>query len=115
MLQGGRLKLILAISFPLLLTSTLYWFYLCSKLFEHLKINHPQIYSEIGEPSLFWNSTPSNNNALLKFLLKKEWLKVDDTYLNKTCSIMRLFFIIYSIVLFIVLFIVFAAFFVEAT
>ena len=61
----------------------IYWFVMCSKLFQRLEIKHSKKYKELGSPELLGGSIPANNINLLKFLMKKEWLVLEDEKLSK--------------------------------
>ncbi|WP_146881193.1 hypothetical protein [Colwellia sp. C1TZA3] len=62
------------------------------ELFDYLEKKHAKIYSDMGKPSVFFNSTPANNSSFLKFLLRRKWEKLNDVYLERLCSRMFLLF-----------------------
>ena len=72
------------------------WFWLCVKLFNSLKVRHPETYKSLGSPGLFTNNTLSNNIAFLRFLFKREWQHLGDKGIGKLGNIMLSFIILYS-------------------
>ncbi|MDF1645157.1 MAG: hypothetical protein P1U80_13360 [Pseudomonadales bacterium] len=80
------------------------WFYQLTKLFNYLKLNHPDAYKEMGEPAIFTNNTPSNNVAFLKFLLGCKHKELGDNHLEQWCKFLARFLYVY-VVLFLGLFV----------
>ena len=76
----------------LLIPLIVYWLILSSELFSYLEKSHTEIYSAMGKPSLFFNSTPENNSRFLSFILKRKWESLNDDYLEKLCSKMYVLF-----------------------
>jgi len=72
------------------------WFGMCVKLFNSLKVHHPETYVKMGSPGLLRNNTLSNNILFIKFLFKKEWRKLNDKNIEDLGNIMYLFIIIYA-------------------
>lgn len=76
----------------------LVWFGLCANLFRILRIRHPEKYSSMGSPTLFWRNSPATGFALLKFIWRREDRVLGDSGLSKLTAAMYLFFIVYSMI-----------------
>lgn len=83
----------------------LVWFALCKVLFNRLERAHPQKYEAMGRPSLILRNNLANNWSFLKFLARREYVALSDTFLTKLCAAMRVYFVVYG-VLFVVLVVV---------
>ena len=83
------------ILFPILGLSltvmTLIWFILCSRMLNLLKEHHPDIYAEIGSPSIGLKSSISSDISFLKFLIKRDWRSLDDSRLSSLGNFMLKF------------------------
>lgn len=84
------------ILFFVLFISVFVWFWLCSRLFQMIKVRHPEKYNLMGMPHLFKNNTPTTNIAFFKFLLKREWRSLNDEDISKLGKIMSVFIVIYT-------------------
>jgi hypothetical protein len=56
---------------------------LCVVLFGYLKRNHTIAWEKLGSPSLFWNNSPRNNVLFLRFLLRRDYEKLNDATLTR--------------------------------
>jgi hypothetical protein len=83
--------------FTVLFLSVFVWFYLVSRLYNILSIEHPDIYKDLGEPTLFWNNSPRTALLLMKFIIKKKYLGHNSRKLEKHGNIMFMFFMFYTI------------------
>jgi len=92
--------------FTVLFLSVFVWFFLVSRLYKILSSNHPGIYKDLGEPTLFWNNSPKTAFLLMKFIFQKQYLGNNDSKLESLGSKMFAFFIMYTS-LFAILFISF--------
>ena len=92
------MQLAFVISFISLFPLVLVWFGLCANLFRILRIRHPEKYSSMGSPTLFWRNSPATGFALLKFIWRREDRVLGDGGLSKLTVAMRLFFMIYSLI-----------------
>ncbi len=92
--------------FTVLFLSVFAWFFLVSRLYKILASNHPIIYKDLGEPTLFWNNSPKTASLLMMFIFKKQYLGNNDSKLEKLGSKMFAFFIMYTL-LFVFLFVAF--------
>jgi high-affinity Fe2+/Pb2+ permease len=88
------------IIFAVLTVMVLIWFAMIIALFKRLKLNHPAKYSEMGEPSLFWNNSMRTVWATLKYLFKREHKELNDNSLSLLSDSMLVFLVIYVILLF---------------
>lgn len=78
------------------------WFVLCKVLFNRLERNHSQKYDAMGRPSLVLRNNIANNWSFFKFLARREYATLNDTFVTKLCEVMRIYFVAYA-VLFVVL------------
>ena len=69
-------------------------------LFRRLKLRHLEKYTEMGEPSLFWNNSMKTGWATLKFLLKREHKGLNDNSLSLLSDSMLVFLAIYMVLFF---------------
>lgn len=92
--------------FAVLFLSVFVWFFLVSRLYKILSTDHPDIYKDLGEPTLFWNNSPRTAFLLMKFIFKKQYLGKNNSKLENHGNIMFAFFIMYT-TLFVFLFISF--------
>ena len=67
-------------------------FILTARIQKMLRERHPLIYAAMGSPTLIMNNTISNNIAFTKFLLKREYCRIDDESLFKLCNSTYWFF-----------------------
>ncbi|TCS36729.1 hypothetical protein [Reinekea marinisedimentorum] len=79
-----------------LILSTLYWFYLCKKMYGMLGTRHESVYEELGKPTLFLNNTIENGRKFNRFLFKREWLSLDDVELEKHGGFMYFYFFVHG-------------------
>ena len=85
--------------FVLLLILVPVWFVLLGKILRHLKSDHNDKYIEMGEPSLFMNSTPKTNQSILKFILNRGHRELSNPGLSKLSNIALVYICLYSILL----------------
>lgn len=71
------------------------WFFQISRLFTYLRENHPDEYTEMGQPTLFMNNTPKNNVSFLRFILSERPSELNDELLEKKCKFLKRFFYTY--------------------
>jgi len=90
--------------FFILFASGFVWFGMVSRLYKTLESEHPDKYEEMGKPTLFWNNSPKSAFTLIRFILKKEFIRLGNMKLTRLGNYMYWFFIAY-VVLFSVLFI----------
>jgi Na+/melibiose symporter-like transporter len=88
------------ITFAVLMVLVLIWFAMIIALFKKLKLRHPGKYSEMGEPSLFWNNSLKTNWKTLKYLFKREHKDLNDNSLSLLSDSMLVFLVIYVILFF---------------
>jgi hypothetical protein len=87
--------LVFLIAFPVLGVMGALWFWQLSKFFTWLRTHHPAEFKAMGEPSVFRNSTPSNNMSLLSFIMSDRASELGDETLIQWCRFLRKFFYIY--------------------
>ena len=83
--------------FAVLFLSVFVWFFLVVRLFKLLKSEHPEKYREMGEPTLFWNNSPKTSWELMKFLLKRDYIDMNDPKLSTLGNAMLVFFVLYTL------------------
>lgn len=76
------------------------WFAMNMMLFRLLKARHPEKYKEMGEPSLFWNSSMKAGWAIFKFLMNREHKALNDGVVSLLSDSMLMVFIGYWILFF---------------
>ncbi len=90
---------------------TLVWFGRVRRLYSALEQRHEGKYASMGRPSLFMRNNLETNIALIRFLLRKEYLALGDSEIAEQGASMRAHFIIQNIFLVAM----FASFFVATT
>lgn len=88
------------ITFAVLMVMVLIWFAMIIALFKRLKLKHPAKYSDMGEPSLFWNNSLKTTWTTLKYLFKREHKELNDNSLSLLSDSMLVFLIIYVVLFF---------------
>ena len=88
------------ILFWVLMAMVLIWFVMIIALFRRLKLRHLDKYTEMGEPSLFWNNSMKTGWATLRFLFRREHKDLRDDSLSLLSDSMLVFFAIYTILFF---------------
>jgi hypothetical protein len=63
-------------------------------LLNHLKANHSEKWSALGEMTLFLNNSPIKSIRLLKFILSDEHKELDDSVLSKLTSTSKILLIV---------------------
>jgi len=71
--------------------------FLYGTLLSYLKREHTETWMALGSPTIFANSSMSNNISMLKFLWKKEYLKVEDTKLRSIARVTHYFSMFYLV------------------
>lgn len=84
-----------------------------SKLYKILETEHPQAYEQMGRPTLSSTTTPKSGWLLVKFVMKKEYLELNNPKLQKLGEFIFVCTIAYWSILgvFIVSFLIFPFFF----
>jgi len=72
-----------------LTVSTLVWFGRVQRLFSALEQRHQDKYIAMGSPSLLVRNDIETNIALMRFLLRKEYLALDDSAIATQGASMR--------------------------
>jgi len=102
------MKILFLFLFGFLIISVPIWFFLCYKIFEILRIRHPEKYKLMGEPSPIMNNTSKQQRALIKFLFYREWREIKDRQLTIYSRSLLLFYATYlSVILFALVYSVF--------
>lgn len=87
-------SLILSVSIPVIFIGcTLYVFYLY-RLLTYLKLKLPTQWQELGSPSIIANNSIQNNILLLKWLLSRNYLKLEDKKVTRLGERCRWLFIV---------------------
>ena len=86
---------VLPIIFAFLVMQLVVGFYLHHSLLSQLKAKHADKWRELGSPTLIMNNSIKNNIAVLRFLIKREYLKLDDMELSKTSRLLLILDCIY--------------------
>ena len=86
--------------FPMLLFGIMFalliaWFFMIAHLFKMLRNRHSAVYNSLGSPRLFLNNNIRNNIAVARFLMRSEFLRLNDPPLIKHCRMMRGMFCLY--------------------
>ena len=92
------------ILFAILFLSVFFWFFLLIRLFDLLKSHHLEKYVEMGEPTLFWNSSPKTVWNTMKFLFRREYMRMDDPRLVTLGNTMLVFLIVFMPLCFLLMF-----------
>jgi len=74
------------------------WFVLVSRYFSFISANHPCLYQEMGQPSLFGNNTPTNNISFLRYVCGNEYLLSGDDQLISRSLFLKRFFYSYLVI-----------------
>ncbi len=77
--------------------------YFHSSLMTSLRNDHPEKWQELGSPTLIKNNSIRSNIAMIKFLMKNEYLELNDHNLTNKCSFLRIFYSVYIVWLVIIL------------
>jgi len=88
------------ITLAVLMVMVLIWFAMIIALLRRLKLKHPAKYSEMGEPSLFWNNSMKTTWTTLKYLFKREHKELNDNSLSLLGDSMLVSLVIYVILFF---------------
>ena len=81
--------------FGVLFVSVFVWFFLVSRLYRLLRINHPARYEAMGKPTLFLNNPPKASWVLIRFLVSREYAQLDDVRLTRLANGMLVFLALY--------------------
>jgi hypothetical protein len=80
------------------------WQYLNERRFlKYLERNHNETYKSLGEPTVWWNSSPKNRNTRAVYFATKEYEKTNDEMLIKLARRTQrgaLYFMLFSILIF---------------
>jgi hypothetical protein len=79
--------------------------FLVNRVYKNLKSHHLATYKALGAPTLFLNHSMKSDALMIKFLLKRKYLLLNDKKLKRTCDILLLHMIIAWVLLFIYFFI----------
>jgi hypothetical protein len=71
-----------------------------SMLLSRLEQGHPEVFKELGSPSLAANNTISSANRVIRFLLRKDYLAIAEPSVVKLAGITRVLFVA-SVVMFV--------------
>jgi hypothetical protein len=63
--------------------------YLIFQLFKTLETRFPELWAQLGKPSLIMNNSISNNLAIFSFLWNKKYRAQNDALFSKQCDIAR--------------------------
>lgn len=91
------MKELFPVLFGVLFCSVFVWFALCVKLFKMLETRHPVKFNAMGRPSLVMNNNLSNNISFMRFLLKREYVELNDPVVSRLSSVMLVYLIVYLI------------------
>jgi len=69
-----------------LMIDTVVYLVLCVVMFSYLKRNHLATWDGLGSPSLFWNNSIRNNMLFLKFLLWRDYKRLNDSTLTQIAN-----------------------------
>ncbi len=79
------------------------WFVVITKYFSYLRACQPDLYKEMGEPSLFANNTPSNNISFLRYVCGNKYFATEDESLISKSLFIKRFFYTYMAIFFTVI------------
>jgi len=71
--------------------------WLTKKLLNILKSRYPSKYKSLGEPSLFWNRSPSNSIKLFNFIFSPQGSQLNDKEITKILWEIRIVWILVGI------------------
>lgn len=92
-------KLLMPYVFVLLMVLAFGGLLINKYFYKRLKIDYPDVYKLLGEPSLFLNHSIKNSILVNKFIWKRQYLNLSGERFKKFCD----FLLIYGIVIWIVL------------
>ncbi len=81
-----------------LLIWTTSWFVLLDLLFRSLSRRHPEYFRRLGEPGAFGTPNPFTNRALMQFLYRAEYRKLNDATVTMLCHALIMVFAGYLVV-----------------
>ncbi|HVA54220.1 MAG TPA: hypothetical protein VNI53_00245 [Gammaproteobacteria bacterium] len=59
-------------------------FYFVGSLLGQLKNKHQSVWISLGNPTLFWNSSPKNQIATIGFIYKGKYKQLNDSAVTQT-------------------------------
>jgi hypothetical protein len=62
-----------------------------AQLHRVLRERHPAVYDSLGQPTLFWNNSPKNSFAVLRFIFGGRFRETDDVEVIRICRFIRAF------------------------
>jgi len=83
----------------LLLTTSVAWLFLSSRLYAVLRQNHPDLYGKLGSPKLFMQKNMIVNLTVIRMLVKKDYETTGDPAVLRLCRGLRSLLWIYSVCL----------------
>jgi hypothetical protein len=76
-------RLIYFLVLGLSVVSTAVWLLLAQRVFSYIRRHHFETYDAMGEPDVFANNGIGNTGALLGFITSREYLRLNDSNLNR--------------------------------
>ncbi|TYC53229.1 hypothetical protein FMN52_19115 [Marinobacter sp. BW6] len=92
------LALLLVVLIAAMVVMVPVWFVAVSRYFSFLSANHPGLYRQMGEPSLFANNTPSNNTSFLRYVCGSDYIASGDDQLVSKSRFLKRFFYSYLVI-----------------
>jgi hypothetical protein len=80
---------VLGAIFVIVLSFTIVYLALAQHLFSYLRVKHPRIHTELGQPHLFLNNTPSLVPRLFRFIFRNGYVNLGDPHLTALCDRLR--------------------------
>ena len=82
--------------------------FLMKHFFSLLKKRHPKKYKELGEPTVYFNSSMKNQILVFMFFVKRDYIKLNDSKIKNLCIFLTIYYLIF-IILFLTFFITFVS------
>ena len=92
--RGTAIEYVLILLLFCLIPVAAVWLVLCGYLFHRLRTRHPEIYQQLGSPSLF--HAPEATLSLLRFLFGRQFRQLGDPALTRLRQFMRLLLLAYT-------------------
>lgn len=90
-------KILFTLCYGLMWVQFVIYFYVLIRVFKQLKEEHPEVWRELGSPTLIKNNTFENTATFFRFLRHGKYNEIDDPLLTKRCRLLWLLFYTYGI------------------
>jgi len=95
----GINRQMLPVFLGLLLVVSIAWIFLSNRLYSALEQKYPSLYGKLGSPNFFMPRSIVTNLKVIRFLLKREFEKLNDPQVVRLCDGLRALLYIYAVCL----------------